>query len=55
MALTIGCVSPPTGAGGGGGCHAGITVVESCGAAMIVRSAAGMGGAAGADIGGGAD
>ena len=54
-ARRIGCVSAPVlAAGAGGGCQAGMTVVDSCwaGGAMIVRSAIGMGGAGGA--GGGA-
>ncbi len=56
-ARRIGCVSPPgLAAGAGGGCQAGMTVVASCwtgcgGGAIIVRSAAGIGGAGG---GGGA-
>src|SRR5256885_950618 len=54
-ARRIGCVSAPApAAGAGGGCQAGMTVVDSCcgGGAMIVRSATGMGGAGGG--GGGA-
>src|SRR5439155_1484773 len=54
-ARRLGCVSAPVlAAGAGGGCQAGMTVVDSCwaGGAMIVRSAIGMGGAGGA--GGGA-
>src|SRR5437762_12692568 len=54
-ARRIGCVSATVlAAGAGGGCQAGMTVVESCwaGGAMIVRSAIGMGGAGGAGGGG---
>src|SRR5437763_356704 len=48
-----GWVSAPTaGAGAGGGCQAGITVVDSCGAAMSVRSAGETGGAGGGGGGG---
>jgi hypothetical protein len=44
--------APAAAAGAGGGCHAGITVVDSCGAAISVRSAGETGGAGGG--GGGA-
>src|SRR4051812_42404522 len=47
IARSTGCVSADVAAGAGGGCQAGITVVDSCGAAISVRSAAGTGGGAG--------
>jgi hypothetical protein len=53
IARSTGCVSPCVEPGAGGGCQAGITVVDSCGAATSVRSAGEIAGGAGGGGGGG--